>query len=296
MKKFILVFLLAFSLPALAEIVKTAGALETSPEATLSSIQKYYATEIPNVKGDAFVDGALNFSTGAMEYYQSWMSRMSDSFDQPEEYTKLMANGKKIWETPFPNGKTYASCFPNGGKGAAANYPKLDAYKIVVTFERALNECSEANGGKKYEYTDNANLGGLSIYARKLSDGARINVKVETAAEKRAFESGKAIFYGRAGKGEQACAHCHIQQAGKTARTEQLSPVIGQAAHWPLFRANKATGDLEISTLQQRYFGCQKNTQVADPIKQGSVESNELEYFHTYLSNGMPLKTGVFRK
>lgn len=296
MKNFILVILLAFSLPAFAENVKTVGEAEATPEATLKAIQKHFVDIMPEVKGDAFVDGSLNFSKGAKEYYQTWADRMNDSFDQPAEYAKAMADGKKIWETPFPNGKTFASCFPNGGKGAAATYPKLDIYKIVITFERALNDCIESNGGKALAYNDMKTMGALSIHARKLSDGSRVNITVNTDAEKRAFARGKDIFYGRFGKAEQACAHCHIQQASKNVRSEQLSPVIGQAAHWPVFRPNRVSGDLGVITLQQRYFGCQRNTGVASPIKPGSVESNELEYFHTYLSNGMPLSSGIFRK
>ena len=296
MKNIILVLLLAFSLPAFAENVKTVGEAEKTPEATLAAIQKHFAEIMPEVKGDAFIDGALNFSKGAKEYYQTWADRMNDSFDQPEEYAKAMAAGKKRWETPFKNGKTFASCFPNGGKGAAANYPKLDDYSIVITFEKALNECLEANGEKQLDYADMNTMGALSIHARRLSDGSRMNIVVNTGAEKRAFQRGKDVFYGRAGSSEQACAHCHIQQASKNVRSEQLSPVIGQAAHFPVFRPNRVSGDLGIITLQHRYFGCQRNTGVEKPIKQGSTESNELEYFHSYISNGMPLSSGIFRK
>jgi L-cysteine S-thiosulfotransferase len=297
MKNFILVLLLAFSLPAFAETVKTAGEAETSAEATLKAIQNHFKQEFPHVKGDAFVDGSMNFSKSSKEYNNYWMMRFVDDLDQPEEYTKAMDAGKKLWNTPFANGKTFASCFPNGGKGAAADYPKVDAATgRVVTFENALNKCLESNGEKPLEYKDMKTMGALSIIARKLSDGSRINIEVKTDAEKAAFARGKTLFYGRFGKAEQACAHCHIQQAGKVARTEELSPVIGHAAHFPVFRPNKATGDLAIISLQVRYEGCQRNTLVADPIKPGSADSNDLEYFHTYLSNGLPLSTGVFRK
>lgn len=297
MKNFILVLLLAFSLPAFAETVQTAGEAETTPEATLKAIQKFFAKEFPEVKGDAFVDGSLNFSKGSREYNALMTARMHDDFDQPEGYPQAMAAGKKLWETPFANGKKFADCFAHGGKGAANDYPKVDAASgKVLTFEGALNACLVSNGEKPLEYKDMKTMGALSVVARKLSDGERIKMEIKTDAEKAAFARGKAIFYGRAGKAEQACAHCHIQQASKVARTEELSPAIGHAAHWPVFRLDKTTDGLALVTLQQRYFGCQKNTLVADPIKQGSAESNDLEYFHTYLSNGLPLKTGVFRK
>lgn len=297
MKNFILVLLLAFSLPAFAEAVKTAGEAEATPEATLKAIQEFFKKEFPSVQGDDFVDGSMNFSASSKKYNNFWMTRFVDDIDQPEEYTKAMDAGKKLWSTPFANGKTFSSCFANGGKGAAADYPKVDAASgKVLTFENALNNCLTSNGEKPLEYKDMKTMGALSIIARKLSDGSRIKMEVKTDAEKAAFARGKALFYGRFGKAEQACAHCHIQQAGKVARTEELSPAIGQAAHFPVFRPNKATGDLAVISLQVRYEGCQKNTLVADPIKPGSADSNDLEYFHTYLSNGLPLSTGVFRK
>jgi len=298
MKKFILVLLLAFSLPAFADSrIETAGeAAKTAPE-TLKAIQRHFKEVSPQIKGDAFVDGAMNYSRGSKQYNKMWMDRMHDDFDQPESYAAAMAAGKKLWETPFANGKTFASCFPDGGKGAAAQYPRVDAATgKVLTFENALNQCLVSNNEKPLAYGDMKTMGAMSIIARGLSDGYRIKMAVKTDAEKAAFERGKAIFYTRVGKLEQACAHCHIKHAGNIARTEELSPVLGQAAHFPVFRPNKATADLEVVTLHKRYAGCQKNTQVEKPIKPGSDESNDLEYFHTYLSNGMPLSTGVFRK
>jgi sulfur-oxidizing protein SoxA len=297
MKNITLVLLLAFSLPAFAaRPVVTAGEAETTAAATLKAIQQHFMQTMPNVKGDDFVDGSMNFSKDSKQYNNFWMLRFVDDIDQPEEYTKAMAAGKKLWETPFANGKTFASCFPHGGKDAAADYPKVDAAGKVITFEKALNLCLISNNEKPLDYGDMNKMGALSIHARKLSDGARIKMVVKTAAEEAAFARGKAIFYGRFGKADQACANCHIQHAGQVARTEDLSPVIGQAAHFPVFRPNKVTGDLAIVTLQNRYKGCQKNTLVEHPIKEGSDDSNDLEYFHTYISNGMPLSTGVFRK
>lgn len=297
MKNLITILLLAFTLPAYASNnIQTVGEAEKTPEATLKAIQKHFKKNMPHIKGDAFVDGAMNFSRGSKQYNKMWTDRMHDDFDQPESYANAMAAGKKIWETPFANGKTFAECFPHGGKGAAAMYPRVNEAGKVETFEYALNQCLISNNEKPLDYDDMNTMGALSIIARSLSTGSRIKMKIKTDAEKAAFARGKEIFYGRTGKLEQACANCHIQHAGHTARTEELSPVIGQAAHFPVFRPNKVTGDLAIVTLQNRYKGCQKNTGVEHPIKPGSEASNDLEYFHTYISNGMPLSTGVFRK
>jgi sulfur-oxidizing protein SoxA len=297
MKTPVFILALVFGLDAIAgPIVHTAGQAETSALATLEATKAHFRQTMPHVTGDAFGDGALNFNPASRAYNQFWEQRFKDDFDQPAEYTKAFADGKALWEKPFADGKRFADCFSNGGKNAAATYPKVADSGVVITFEKALNQCLVAHGEKPLAHGDMKTMGALSLYARQLSDGARVRIEVKTDAEKAAFERGKTIYYSRKGQLEMACASCHTQHAGKTSRTEELSPVIGQAAHFPVFRPNKATGQLGIVTLQNRYEGCQRNVLVDKPYKPGSSELDDLEFFHTYMSNGLPLRSGAFRK
>ena len=322
MKNILLILLFVFSAPAFAAqhmaaapvaeplkgAVNTVGYAEKTPEATLEAIRKHYAKEFPTLKGDAFVDGSLNFNKGSAEYNQYMTARMSDEFDAPVGYAAAIAAGKSLWETPFTyvgkawdapyvKGMKFADCFPNGGKGAANQYPRVNqSTGKVITFEGALNKCLEDSGEKALNMGDMKTMGALTLYPRSLSNGERIKIEVKTDADKAAFNRGKEVFYGRVGNFEQACAHCHIQKAGNLARTEELSPVIGQAAHWPVFRMDRATDGVQLISLQKRYEGCQRSTQVEKPIKPGSDASNDLEYFHTYLSTGLPFSSGIFRK
>jgi len=50
-----------------------------------------------------------------------------------------------------------------------------------------------------------------------------------------------------------------------------------------------------LFTLQRRYSACNQLVR-AVPMEIGGEEYNNLEYFHSYLSNGLPLKSSVFRK
>ncbi|MEO6145781.1 MAG: sulfur oxidation c-type cytochrome SoxA, partial [Sulfuriferula sp.] len=176
-------------------------------------------------------------------------------------------------------------------KDVAGNYPYFDdkAGK-VVTFEMALNSCRTANGEEPYKLTDDNTMGALTAYARTLSDGMLMNIKVQGPAATAAYEAGKKQFYGRRGQLNFSCASCHVANAGSHLRSEVLSPVVGQATHWPVFR-----GGEKLTTLQERYVGCNKQVR-ATPFAQGSVEYNDLEYFHSYVSNGLPMKASVFRK
>jgi sulfur-oxidizing protein SoxA len=152
------------------------------------------------------------------------------------------------------------------------------------------NDCRTANGEEAYKVSDMKTMGVLTAYMRTLSDGMLMNVKVEGPKAMAAYEDGKKSFFSRKGQLNFACATCHVQNAGVRLRSELLSPAVGHAVHWPVFRG----GD-NLVTLQQRYDGCFKQVRAVPPA-QGSTTMNNLEYFHSSLSNGLPMKASVFRK
>jgi sulfur-oxidizing protein SoxA len=133
-------------------------------------------------------------------------------------------------------------------------------------------------------------MGVLTSYARSLSDGMRINVRVNGPGARAKYEQGKAFYYRRIGQLNLACASCHVAYAGHYFRDELLSPAVGQPAHFPVFR-----GAENLHTLHMRYQRCMEAMR-AVPLPAGSETLNNLEYFHSYLSNGVPLKASVFRR
>ncbi|BBO99577.1 sulfur oxidation c-type cytochrome SoxA [Sulfuriferula nivalis] len=273
------------TLLALVATTLTLGAVaaNATPEQDKKNLVKYFTQKYPDIKLDQYVYGALAFDKDSMAQYNSIM-------DFPP-FGTVVDQGQKMWETPFKNGKTYASCFPNGGKNVAGNYPYFDdKANKVVTFEMAINECRVSNGEEPFNLSDATTIGRLTAYARTLSDGMKMNIKVKGPKAEAAYEAGKSEFYTRHGQLGFSCASCHVYSAGSRLRSELLSPVVGQATHWPVFRG----GD-NLVTLQMRYVGCNKLVR-ATPFKEGSEEYNNLEYFHSYISNGLPMKASVFRK
>ena len=133
-------------------------------------------------------------------------------------------------------------------------------------------------------------MGLLTAYARTLSDGMLMNVRVDSIAAREKYEAGKALFFRRIGQLNAACAGCHLFNAGKIMRMEIISPALGQATHWPIFR-----GGEELMTFQGRFKRCMEQMR-AVPYGYASEEWNNLEYFLSYLSNGVPLRASVFRK
>ena len=254
-----------------------------TPESDRQELIKYYTNKYPNVKVEDYVFGALAFDADSKSQYDAIME--FPPFDSEIEA------GRKMWETPFKNGKTYASCLPSGGKMIAGNYPKFDEAKgKVVTLNDVINDCRVANGEEAYKLTDAKTMGTLNAYLRSLSDGMLMNIKVEGPKAAAAYEDGKKTFYTRKGQLNFACSSCHVQNAGTRLRSELISPAVGHAGHWPVFRG----GDTLVQ-LQQRYEGCFKSVR-AVPAPAGTPTMNNLEYFHSALSNGMPMKANVFRK
>ncbi len=276
MKKFILAL-------ASLGIVFGAVAANADPEADRMKIVNYLQHRNPDIKLDDYVYGALAFDADAKSQYDSIM-------DFPP-FIGVIEQGQKMWNTPFKNGKTYADCLPNGGKMIAGNYPMYDE-KLgkVVTFEDLINDCRVKNGEAAYSYSDMKTMGVLTSYARTLSDGMKMNIKVDGPGAQKAFDDGKTTFYKRTGQLNFSCASCHLDNATNHLRSEILSPVLGQAVHFPVFRGGET-----LVTLQNRFVGCFKQVRQI-PDKEGSTRYNNLEYFLSYVSNGLPLKASVFRK
>ena len=191
--------------------------------------------------------------------------------------------GKVLWVRKFKDGRTLASCYPNGGRRVAASYPLYDSrLKRVVTLEMSINQCLKVHREALLEPTDPQTMGALTAYLRSLSDGRKVAVRVPAAAESH-FEQGRRLYFTRFGQRNFACASCHVQNAGRIYADQALSAAVGQATRWPFIRANQAF------TLQAQIRDCLDRMGAA-PFGAGSDEMNDLEYFLTYLSLGLPLK------
>lgn len=254
-----------------------------SPEKDRQEFIKYYTSKYPNIKIEDYVYGALAFDADSKAQY--------DAIMEFPPYESEIDKGQKMWETPFKNGKTYADCLPKGGKMIAGNYPMFDEGKgKVVTLIDAINNCRTANGEEAYKVDDAKTMGLLTAYMRTLSDGMLMNIKVQGPKATAAYEDGKKTFFSRKGQLNFACSSCHVQNAGVRLRSELISPAVGHTVHWPVFR-----GGQNLVMLQNRYVGCFKSVR-AISAPAGSTTLNNLEYFHSALSNGLPMKASVFRK
>lgn len=252
------------------------------PEEDRLALLDHYKKSFPTVKTEDYIFGSLALNDDGKDQYDDMMAF--------PPYIGDVRQGGVIWAKHFANGQQFENCFKNKGVNAAASFPYFDdTTGKVVTFENAINNCLKANGEKEFAY-GSRELGLATIYAKSLSDNARVKIRLQSPGAIAAYERGKKTYYERRGDLNFACATCHVDNAGKRLRTETLSMMIGHATHWPEFRAGT-----ELVTLQGRFTQCQKNTK-AKPFELNSQEYNELEFFMTYMSNGLKMLTPVFRK
>jgi len=255
----------------------------SSPEEDRQAFMALFRERFPDIPPQDYIHGSMMLSADARSQYDSIM-------DFPP-FQGDIDRGREIWEKPFGNGRTFSDCFKDGARNLAGHYPQYDeASGRVVTFEMAINQCLSANGEAEFDYGDTSTMGVLTAYARLLSDGMLMDIRVDTDAARQKYEAGRALYFQRIGQHNLACASCHLTHAGRYFRDELLSPTIGQALHFPVFRGGEF-----LFTLHMRYQRCMEAVR-AVPFAAGSEELNNLEYFHSYLSNGLPLKSSVYRR
>lgn len=269
---------------ALATLVSAPLATQASPQQDLKEFREYYMKRFPGVPLAEYQNGVYAINADARV---SW-----EAIEEFPPYEEALEKGEKRFKTPFANGKTYADCFPNGGIGIRQNYPYFDsASGQIKTLEQEINECRKANGEKPLKWKKGA-IAEISAYMASTSNGKKLNVKIPNDPRAlAAYERGKRHFYGKRGQLNLSCANCHKDSAGMRIRADTLSPALGHLSHFPVHRL-KWSG---LGTTHRRYGGCNKQVR-AKPFKAQSDEYRALEYFHTYMSNGIPVNAPSSRK
>lgn len=261
-----------------------AGLAWASPEDDRAAFIEYYQKRFPKVAVEDYVNGVYAIDETA---YEQWLE-----IEEFAPYELAMAEGKELFETPFANGKTYADCFPNGGMGIRQNYPYFDTESgQVKTLELEINECREKNGEKPYGYKKGP-IAAISAYMAYTSRGKKLNVVIpDDPRALAAYESGKEFYYSKRGQLNFSCADCHVYNAGMMVRADKLSPALGHPTHFPVYRSKWD----DMGTLHRRFDGCNKQVR-ATPLPAQGEDYRNLEYFVTYMSNGMEVNGPGARK
>jgi sulfur-oxidizing protein SoxA len=268
---FSLLFLFTFSLKA-------------DPLADQQQLRQYYKNLFPSLKLADYAQGVYALDPIAK---QSWLA-----INEFPPYEPALEQGKILFNTPFKNGKHYQDCFLNQGIGIAHLYPLWDSKNAqVLTLAKAVNDCRLQNAEPALDY-EKGDMAAVLAYLAYTSRGKAIEVKIpEDARALAAYEQGKAYYYQRRGQLNFSCATCHIDNAGKRLRAEVLSPLLGHSGAFPVYRLKWG----EMGTLHRRIIGCHQQIRAQTPVAQ-SVELRNLEYFLTFMANGVPMTAPSTRK
>lgn len=272
-----------------AEIVKYFEAKFADPEKNRNTFFPYSTDEeLKNnfnkgLKHDDFGIGSYAYSKDAKVTY--------DALKEFPPYEPMIDEGEELFNKPFANGKSLASCFPDP---AVTNiYPYFDEKRNeLISLTQAINECVTSNGEKAWN-TQKGDMAKVQAYMayQTTEAGKKIDIKIQSKAAQEAYEKGKEYYYTQRGYLKMSCATCHVQGSGQRVRNENLSPMLGAVTHWPVYRLKWQ----DLGTIERRLSGCVVD-QGQVPPKDTSAEMKELIYYMSYISNGMAVDGPDVRK
>ncbi len=254
----------------------------STPAEDLKAFQSYFSERFPGIELQRFADGVYGIDEDARFQWEN--------VEEFPPYEEAVIEGEEMWNTPFANGNTYASCF--GGKAnVRTQFPYFDTESgELVTLEGTINKCRTDNGEKPLKYKK-GDITKLTGYIASQSQGEVFDVKIPNEAALAKYVKGKKHFYQKRGQLNLSCADCHQYNAGNKVRGDKLSPAIGHLTHFPVHRLKWQS----FGTPHRRFGGCNKQVR-AKPYKAQSDEYKSLEYFLTYMSNGMEANGPSSRK
>jgi len=254
-----------------------------NPADDKEKFQTFFTKKFPHIELNEFANGVYALDP---ESRAQWKS-----IEEFPPYEFAIEEGEALYKKPFITGRTYADCLPNGGIGLAHNYPRFDARENkVITLAQEINTCRRRNREEPLAWGE-GELALILTYLVNTSRGEKIDITIQSNAATKAYEKGKKLYYTRTGQLNIACAHCHIDYSGKRIRADVLSPALGQTSHFPVYRARWG----EVGTLHRRFAECtQLSRAKAYPLQ--SEAYNNLEYFLSYMSNGIELNGPGARK
>lgn len=251
--------------------------LETvDPEADRIALQNYFKQRFPGTEVQDYVNGIYAVDADSRAQWEE--------IEEFPPYEFAVDEGETLFNTPFANGKGYADCFDNGGIGIRQNFPYWNKEEgTVKTLEMEINECREANGEKALKW-GKGEIAKVSAYMAWTSRDKPFDVQIpaDDARAKAAYLEGKKFFYAKRGQLNLSCANCHVQGTNIRIRADLPSPQLGHVSHFPVFRSKWGS----LGTLHRRYSGCHKDSR-SKPMKPQTETFRNLEYFQTYMSNGL---------
>ena len=161
-----------------------------------------------------------------------------------------------------------------------------------MTLEVAINDCRQAHQLPALPY-DSEELIGIGAYLAYAARGQPVATRVPAGdpGALAAYEDGKRFYYSKRGQLNFSCSDCHVTSVGLHVRADRLSASLGHTTHFPVYRSKLGA----MISLHQRFSGCVRDVR-AKPFALQSEEFRNLEYFLSYMSNGLDFNGPGARK
>ena len=246
------------------------------PEQDRDAFIAFFEKRFPDEPYTEYANGIYALDLDAREQWQE--------IEVFPPYEFSVDEGRDLWTQEFPNGNTYSDCFNDSDTGVRQRYPRFDTHSgEVETLVVAINRCRNQHAQHSLEYAGKQMLA-LTAYMAFESRGNPINITVPADDPRAiaAYEEGKRFYYTKRGQLNFSCSDCHVVSAGQYVRADRLSAALGHPTHFPVYRSKQG----EMVSLHQRFSGCVRDVR-AKPFALQSREFSNLEYFLTFMSNGL---------
>ena len=257
--------------------VRAEPASKPDPAADQAAFQDFFFKKFPKVSKADFGNGPYAVNEGMRKQWEEIM--------EFPPYDFALDEGREAWDKPFANGKHYADCFENGGIGIRQTYPKFNSKTgQVETLEGAINRCRVENGEQPLKF-ETGMMASITAFMAENSRGKPFDIKIPDDPRALAtYERGKEFFYSRKGQLGFACASCHVTASGERLRGDILAPALGLLAAFPIYRSDWGS----MGTVPRRFETCSSQTR-AVPLDAQDEDYRAVEYFLSYMSNGIPI-------
>ena len=254
------------------------------PEEDRLAFVAHYQARFPEVPLAEYANGIYALDADARAQWHS--------IEEFPPYEFSIERGGEFWSAPLPDGTHLADCLGTEVGAIRARHPRYEPVLGVVTLELAINTCRSAAGAAPLDYSDGAMID-LTAYLAFESRGRVLDTRIppDEPGALAAYEAGKQFYYSKRGQLNFACADCHITSVGQYVRADRIGPSLGHPTHFPVYRS-KLGG---MISLHQRLYGCVRDVR-AKPFELQSEAYRNLEYFLSYMSNGLEINGPGARK
>jgi sulfur-oxidizing protein SoxA len=200
--------------------------------------------------------------------------------------------GEELWRRPAgAAGRSCAGCHGDARasmKGVATRYPAFDPARAgPIDLEGRIQACRRQHQQAAPLATESQELLALQAFVAHQSRGMKVTVGEDARLEP-FIARGRALFEGRQGQLDLACADCHDRHWG-----QRLGGSVIPQAHptgYPLYRLEWQG----VGSLQRRLRNCMTGLR-ADPYPFDSPEHTALQLYLMWRARGLPIETPAVR-